>query len=174
MISRFNITTLLWVFAVAAQAQTQTAEVSLSGRAISSGDPAVFVLSLRSTSDIPAAAIQWDFEYSPAIITDIRVDNGTAAVSADKTVFCASNLSAQTCVATGLNANTIDDGAVAVVTATLAPDVISATITVTHTLAVSAGGVEIALTPANGGFASVTVSPPAQLKPPLKPKVVVP
>jgi hypothetical protein len=174
MISGFNITTLLWVLAAAAQAQTQTAELSLSGRAISSGDPAVFVLSLRSTSDIPAAAIQWNFEYSPAVITDIRVDDGAAAVSADKAVFCASNPSGQTCLAAGLNGNTIDDGAVAVVTATLAPDITSATITVTHTLAASAGGIEIAVTPANGGFATVTVSPPGQLKPPPKPKVLVP
>jgi hypothetical protein len=172
MIFAFNIGTLLWVFAAAAQGQT--AEVSLSGRDISSGDPAVFVLSLRSTSEIPASAIQWNFEYSPAVITDIRIDTGPAAASGNKTIFCTNNPSGQTCLVAGLNGNTIDDGAVAVVTASLAADITSATITVTHTVAASPGGVEIALTPANGGFATVTVSPPGQLKPPPKTRVPVP
>ena len=59
-------------------------------------------------------------------------------------------------------------------TATLAAGVTSATITVTGTLAASAGGIEIALTPANGGFATVTVSPPGHLQPPPKTRIAVP
>jgi hypothetical protein len=150
---------------VAGAAPAQTADLSVSGGSIWSGSPAIFVVSLHSTSGAVPAALQWNLAYSPSVITGIRIDDGAAVVAADKTVICAPNPRGQTCLALGNNAATIADGAVAVVVATLAPGATSATIVVTNTLAASAAGNEILLLGANGGTATVTVSAPAVLKP---------
>jgi hypothetical protein len=162
----FGITALFCLAAEASNAQT--AELSVSGDAIWAGSPAMFTLSLRSTSGPTPAAIQWNLEYSPSVITAVRIDSGTAVVAAEKTVICAPNAAGQVCLAMGFNANVISDGPVAVVSATLAPGVTAATIVVTKTIAVSPGGNEILLTAPNGGAGTVTVSPPPLLKPPPK------
>jgi hypothetical protein len=154
------------MFGVLAEAApAQTAELSLSSGTIWSGSPATLTLSLRSTSGPTPAAIQWNLEYSPSVITEIRIDNGAAAVTGDKAIFCAENQRGQTCLAMGRNANVIPDGTVAVLTATLAPGVTSATIVVTNTVAASAAGNEILLTTPNGGAGTITLSAPPLLKP---------
>jgi hypothetical protein len=166
MSSGWSAAALLYLLAGTAGAQT--AEVSLSGGNIWSGSPAMFILSLHSTSDLAPAALQWNLEYSPSAVTGIRIESGAAGAAVDKAVTCAPNPRGQACLAVGRNAAAIADGAVAVVVATLATGTASATILVTNTFAASAAGNEILLLPANGGAATVTVSMPAVLKPPPK------
>jgi len=65
---------------------------------------------------------------------------GTAANNAGKTLSCASNSGAYTCLALGMNAAMIANGTVAVVNLTIAPGVTSTSIGLTNSVAVSPSG----------------------------------
>ena len=137
----------------------QTTSLTLSSATVTPDGTASLDLSLDSSSGVPPAAIQWTFQYSSSSISSIAVDDGPMSTSAGKTVFCAGDANGYTCLAVGLNAETIADGVVAKVTVVLAPGTSAATILVTGASGASPGGDPIPISAASGTITSAKVSP---------------
>jgi len=76
-------------------------------------------LSLRSSGGQPPAAIQWTLAFSSDDFSAIQATAGPSATAAGKSVSCAGTSAAYTCVVVGLNANTIPDGVLAVISLTV-------------------------------------------------------
>ncbi|HTX35795.1 MAG TPA: putative Ig domain-containing protein, partial [Bryobacteraceae bacterium] len=66
------------------------------------------------------AGLQWTLTYPSSDITSFSVAAGSALTAAGKTLSCGSGTGQVICVASGINANTVGNGVVAVVTATVA------------------------------------------------------
>jgi hypothetical protein len=90
-------------------------------------------LTLSSMAGNEPAALQWTFSY-PSAITGFTVSAGPALLAAGKSIACAGNSSAYTCLATGLNANIIGNGVVG----TIAGSGVS--VAITNAIAVSTTG----------------------------------
>src|SRR6476659_9306685 len=104
------------LFAVALLAShTLLAQSTLSLSSTSAaGGSASLTLTLTSSGSQPAA-IQWTTQYSATDIQSITAVAGTAATAAAKSITCANTTSGHKCILAGLNANTIQDGVVAVI-----------------------------------------------------------
>src|ERR1039458_2294166 len=66
----------------------------------------------------PLAPIQGTFSYPATSVVSLTVAAGPALSSAGKTLSCTGGVNSYTCVAWGLNSNTISDGVVATLSVT--------------------------------------------------------
>ena len=99
----------------------QTDGLVLSSSAVSPGGTASLSLSLTSPAGSEPAGLQWTLVYSPTDIVALSALAGTSATAAGKSLSCAGSPGSYTCLLTGLNANIVQNGVVAVVTATISP-----------------------------------------------------
>jgi hypothetical protein len=141
--------------------------LTLSPGRVKPGNTALLDLSLNTVSGEHPVAIQWTFQYPPASIGSVTVDDGPALKSTGKTVFCAGNAAAYRCLIAGANPNEIPDGVVARVTAKFTSSTRTATISIDHPLAASADGYPLPVRSKSGtitvvnGFAQRQPDPPS-------------
>lgn len=88
--------------------------------------------------DAPAA-LQWTFAY-PSSIRSLTVDDGPALLAARKTVICRQTPGAYNCLAVASNNQTIGNGVIAKVTATLAEGATTTGLQITNPVASSPEG----------------------------------
>src|ERR1035437_8429138 len=128
------------------QAQTS---LTLSSATVSPGGTAALALSLSSPPSSPLAAVQWTFAYPAASVGSLTVSAGPALSSGGKTLSCTGGGNSYTCVAWGLNSNTISDGVVATLSVTLSGSS-GVPVTISNSLGASLTGDAIAVTGAGG------------------------
>ena len=146
-------TGLIAFFMSGAVAFCQSDSLALSSGAAPPGGTVSLNLSLNSPSGSEPAGIQWTYAYSPSDIVAISAIAGAAATAAGKSLSCAGSPGSYTCLVTGLNANVIQNGVVAVVTATLSPATSGTAISVTNALSASAAATAIPTTATGGTIA---------------------
>ena len=126
----------------------QTDALVLSSGVVSPGGTVSLNLSLIAPPGSQLAALEWTLVYSPSNISAISVAPGAAATAAGKVVSCTPSSGSYTCFLTGLstsglNANIIQNGIVAVVTVTISPGTTTTAIGITNALgATPSGGTE--------------------------------
>jgi hypothetical protein len=140
----------------------------LSPATISPNGSALLNLALYSSPGAAPAAVQWTFQYAPSNIRSLIVDDGPMLTSAGKTAMCAGSAAGYNCLAVGFNANTIASGVIANVTAVLAPGASTAAISVANSLAASAAGNLIPISPKIMSVAGGHVSPDCRIHLPLR------
>ncbi len=113
-------------------------------------------LSLSSPAGNEPAGLQFTFSY-PTGTTGFTVSPGPALLAAGKSINCAGNASAYTCLATGSNLANIANGVVAAV-AFAPPAAASVPIGVVNALAVGPTGLSIPISSAGAVFSSVGLS----------------
>src|SRR5215468_6981242 len=91
--------------------------LTLSSGTAAAGSAVPLTLTL-STSGVPPAALQWTFGYPTANVSAISVVAGPALNSAGKSLTCNAITNGYTCVASGINSNTIGSGTVATASVT--------------------------------------------------------
>jgi hypothetical protein len=138
--------------------------LSLSTVSVSPGSRASLDLSLNSP-EMPAS-LQWVFQF-PDSINSFTVEDGPATTAARKTILCAGDAAAYTCLVTGGNGNTISNGVVARVSVSLSPNAVNAIISIRNTMGVTAGGHFMPIFAADGTITNALVSPDRRLRPPL-------
>jgi hypothetical protein len=153
---------LMSLFMLVTMAASPSASLALSSSAATPGGTVPLNLSLTSASGSQPAGIEWTFTYSPSAIVVISAAPGAAATAAGKSLACSGSSGTYMCFLTGisssgLNANIIGNGVVAVLTVTVSA---GTTINVTNALSTSAGGNAIPTT-ATGG--TITTTAPASL-----------
>ena len=144
--------------------------LALSGGTGTPGSAVSLNLTLTSASGLPSA-LQWTLPYSTSVFGAVTFAAGPALTSAGKTLTCATVTGSVTCVASGLNANTIANGVVAVATvpilasanassATLTPAGVAAALPSASSTPITATGGTITIQPAAPvTVSSVSVSP---------------
>ena len=120
--------------------RAQVTSCQSSGITVPNGTGDV-TLNLASPGGGQAAALQWALNYPQDQVTNVSVVGGPALANAGKSLTCNSGSGTYTCVAWGLNDQTIDNGMVADVSLSVASD--SATICVTNTLGASPDAVGV-------------------------------
>ena len=110
--------TALILGAVCSPTPAQDSRLVLSSESTVPGGTVALTLSLEASA--PIAGLQWTFVYSPAQIAALSVTAGPAVLAADKSISCAASPGVHTCLATGLNANSISSGVIATVHVTVA------------------------------------------------------
>ena len=118
-------------------------------------------LSVNSPSSTPPAALQWNFQFLASSITNLTVSDGPVVTAASKGVICSSASASYTCLAVGVNANMINNGVIAKVTAILAPGATGASIQVTNPFAASPEGYFIPISASGADFSRAPASGPA-------------
>jgi hypothetical protein len=136
--SMCSITVILVCYS-SAHAFSQTNAIALSSGTASPGGATSLSLSLTSPSGNEPAVLHWTLVYSPADIVAVTASIGSAAAGAGKSLSCNGSPGAYTCMLTGvstngLNANMIQNGVVAVATATLSPSTTTTSIAITNAL----------------------------------------
>src|ERR1039458_8058893 len=144
------LTALLLPLSNLLQAQTSLA---LSSAIATPGGTAALNLSLSSPPSSPLVAVQWTFNYPAASVASLTAVAGPALSSVGKTLSCAGGVNSYTCVASGLNSNTISDGVVATLSVTLSGSS-GVPVTISNSLGASLTGDAIAVT-GTGGTVSV-------------------
>src|SRR5262249_22371123 len=99
------------LFAHTASAQMDSLALS-SGTAGANGTVSLNLPLLPPAGSEPSA-IQWTFTYPASNVVSISATVGASATSAGKALSCFSASGAYTCLASGINANTIANGTVA-------------------------------------------------------------
>jgi trimeric autotransporter adhesin len=131
-----------------------------SGTAAANGSAAL-QLTLTSPAGAEPAGLQWTLAYSP---TDVSIGAvaGASGAAAGKSLTCVSRSGSYMCVLAGLNGTLLQNGVVAVVTATIVSKVAYTIIAVTNTLGAGAMGNSL---PINGvaGIVTAAAAPPATL-----------
>src|SRR5215213_9763211 len=93
----------------------QTSSIILSSGATATSGTVSLGLNLSSLADSETAALQWKLTYPAGNVIAISAAAGQAAINAGKTLSCFPDSGTYTCMLSGLNANTVSDGVVAVV-----------------------------------------------------------
>src|SRR3954451_17028312 len=119
--ARFGGITVAFLLMNAAFGQTSTLVLTSSPSALALGNTVNLTLSLTSQPGSEPAALEWTMGYSPSMVTNLAVSTGPALTAAGKTVACSGASTGYTCVASGLNANSIANGVIATLAVTLAP-----------------------------------------------------
>ena len=154
---RAGIGASLLLFVAVGAAFGQSASLVLASASVPPGGSVVLGLSLTSAATAPAG-LQWTLNYSPNDISAISVAAGSVSEAAGKSTSCVGSSGSYTCLAVGLNSNTIGNGVVAAVTVTTSLTAASSTsITLTGTLGVAPNGDAVAVT-GTGGTITVTGS----------------
>ena len=154
-------TVLIAFFMAGAAAFGQSDSLALSSGVATPGGTVSLNLSLSSPSGSEPAGIEWTFAYSASDIVAISASPGAAATAAGASLSCAGSSGSYLCFLTGvsssgLDANLIQNGVVAVLAVTLSPASPGTTISVANALSSSAKGNAIQTT-ATGG--TITVVP---------------
>ena len=89
--------------------------LTLSSATAPYGGTASLTLSLASTAGNQPAALQWTLSYPSASTSTLLVNASPAVVAAGKSITCNAVSGGYACIAFGMNANAIPDGAVATV-----------------------------------------------------------
>ncbi len=142
--SKYTIAVILACLS-SAPAFAQTDALVLSSATVSPGGSASLNLSLTSPGGSAPAALQWTFVYSPTNIVNIGAIAGAAATAAGKSLECAASSGSYTCLltgitASGLDANIIQNGVVAVVTATISASTTTTSIGIANALGATQSG----------------------------------
>jgi uncharacterized protein (TIGR03437 family) len=148
------------VFLFCCHAALGQSSLALSSGSAAAGSPVTLSLNLSSPAGSEPAAAQWTFSYPAAAVAGFTVATGSASASAGKSVTCAGDATAYTCLAVGINSNTIPNGSVATVSVVLAPTASSVAIAVTNALGASLAGGAVAVS-ATGGVGSLVMVSPA-------------
>ncbi|HUI56980.1 MAG TPA: putative Ig domain-containing protein [Bryobacteraceae bacterium] len=127
----------------------QTDTLSLSS-GVAAADGTVSLSLTLASSTGAEAALQWTLTYPAGNVTSISAAPGAAALAAGKAVTCAIGSGSYRCIASGMNANVIPNGVVAIVNLTIAGGVTSTAIGVTGTLGASAQGTALAVSGIGG------------------------
>ena len=156
-------TGLIAFFMSGAAAFCQSDSLALSSGVTTPGGTVSLNLSLSSASGSQPAGIQWTLAYSPSAIVAISASAGAAATAAAKSLSCTGSAGSYTCFLTGLassglNANIIQNGVVAVLTVTMSATSPGTTINVTNPLASSAAGGAIQTTATGGTITALPLS----------------
>jgi uncharacterized protein (TIGR03437 family) len=148
----------LLILASSRLALAQTTLSLDSGSAALGGSVSV---NLHMTGAAAPAGLQWTLSYPSADIASVTVAAGYALGAAGKTVTCSAGLALVTCVASGMNATTIGNGSVAVVTMTLASAAVDASIpiSVSGLFGVLPDGTETAVSGSGGVISVLTLNP---------------
>jgi trimeric autotransporter adhesin len=118
-IAKLAIMAIALVFALAASpADAQT--LSLDSGSATVGGTASLNLTFNDSDADNLSGLQWTFSYDPTAIAAIAVSAGPVLTEAGKTVTCNGSAGSLTCLAIGMNLNTITDGIAAVASVTLA------------------------------------------------------
>jgi uncharacterized protein (TIGR03437 family) len=153
MVSRLSIGWIALLFAILVTAQASYGQmdslVLSSGTAGANGSISLNLTITSPAGDEPTA-VQWTFTFPPSDLVSISASAGQAATNAGKTLSCASNSGTYTCLASGLNANIISNGTLAVVSVTLASGVTSTSIGVSNALGALASGTGLAVAATSG------------------------
>ena len=112
---RVILSLLLLGLSSLAQAQTS---LNLASASAPPGGSVSLNLALAATT--APAGLQWTFSYSAGDVASLGVAAGPALTAAGKTLTCNAVTGSATCLAVGMNSNTIGNATVAVVTVTLA------------------------------------------------------
>ena len=137
----------------------QSDSLVLSSGAAGSTGAVSLNLTLTSPTGSEPAAVEWTLSYSPSDVTAISATIGTIPSGAGKSLTCAAGTGTYTCVASGMNANIIPNGAVAVVNITIGASVSSTAIGVTNSVGATGAGGSVAMSQ-TGGTITGYVSPP--------------
>ena len=164
-ISLRDVTCLMAFFMLGTTAFCQSDSLALSSGVAAPGGTASLDLSLNSPSGSRPAGIEWTFAYSPSNIVAISASAGAAATAAGKSLLCTGSAGSYSCFLTGmgssgLNANVIQNGVVAVLTVTMSAASSGTTINVTNPVSTSAAGGKI---PAEATGGTITTSLPLGL-----------
>ena len=133
----------------------QTDGLVLSSSAVSPGGTASLSLSLTSPAGSEPAGLQWTLVYSPTDIVALSALAGTSATAAGKSLSCAGSPGSYTCLLTGLNANIVQNGVVAVVTATISPSTTATSIAIANALGATQSASAEAITATGGTITTV-------------------
>ncbi len=133
----------------------QTDGLVLSSSAVSPGGTASLSLSLTSPAGSEPAGLQWTLVYSPTDIVALSALAGTSATAAGKSLSCAGSPGSYTCLLTGLNANIVQNGVVAVVTATISPSTTATYIGIANALGATQSASAEAITATGGTITTV-------------------
>ena len=148
----------LSVLAFPLVAHAQTASLSLSPASGTPGSTINLPLAYASNG-AQASGLQWSFTFSPSDFSGVSVAAGPSASGAGKAITCNAPSSGQyICLVSGLNANAIADGTLAVATFTVSNTTTSTSsaIRLVSPVAVSGSGTAIAAT---GSGTTVTINP---------------
>ena len=156
---KIAIASLLLLFGSLAFGQTNT--LSLSSGSAAQGGSVSLNLSLNASS--APSGLQWTLSYPQTNITSVTISAGAALTAAGKSLLCSSGAGSVTCLGSGMNANAVSNGVVAVVTATLASVVGSPTLTlgVGSASAVTSSGSTLAVSGSGGVITVQGSSPPS-------------
>jgi len=126
VIRKGRIATGVLLFLLGGSACGQTNSLVLSSGSAVAGASVSLELSLNASAS--PSGLQWTFSY-PGDVTSIQIFPGPALTAADKTLLWSNRAGSIVCLASGINANGIGNGVIAVATITLAPLVTSPAIT---------------------------------------------
>jgi len=133
-----------------------TVNLSLGSGSATAGSAVSLSLTLASVGGALPAALQWTLNYS-ADVTNVTVVAGGTASGSGKSVVC----NGSTCLVYGLNATTIADGIVAVVTFNVASKPSATTIPILVSAVVVASGAGDAISAGGNPGVVTVVSGPA-------------
>ncbi len=143
----------------ASQGMAQHITVSLNSGNVVAGGSANLNIALVSTGGTSSSAVQWTMSY-PAAVASVGVVAGSAAAAAGKNVTCSSTTGATTCVAIGVNGDSISDGVLAVATFNISPSAATSSIPIQVANVIAAtAATETLLSSGTGATISVNQSP---------------
>ena len=134
--------------------------LTLASSTATAGSTVPLNLSLSSPTGGEPAALQWTLSYPTASVTGVSVAAGASVTAAGKSVSCASGTGTYTCIVSGLNANIIADGVVAVISVTLSATASTIPIGVSNAAGASLVGVAI---PVSATGSTITIPQPVAL-----------
>ena len=104
--------------------------------------------------------MQWTLSYSASDIVSVNISAGAALTAVGKTVTCSSGTGSVTCLASGMNANPIGNGVVAVVAVQLsATSGATVPLLMSNVVGSSADGSAIAMSGAGGSISVQALAP---------------
>ncbi len=129
----------------------QTTALSLGSGLGTPGGLVSLNLSLSATGGSQAVALEWGLSYAPANVTSVSFAAGPALTAAGKTLSCNTASGSAMCVASGMNANGIGSGVVAVVTVALSAGTASSVpLTLGNLMGSAADGTGLAVSGTSG------------------------
>jgi len=144
------ITTIFAVLFSLPASYGQTDSLVLSSGTTTANGTISLNLTLTSPAGNEPAAAQWTLTFPASNVVSISATAGTSATNAGKTLYCSSGSGTYSCLASGMNANIISNGTLAVVNVTIASGVTSTSIALSNTMASSGSGSAITLSPTGG------------------------
>src|SRR5271165_3222997 len=120
-INACRIAVLLSALSAGSLAHAQVSSLNLASGSVVRGGSIALSLSLSVSGSSAPAGLQWTLSYPPGDFSSFGIAAGPALTTAAKTLTCVPGTGAVTCLAAGVNSNTIGSGVVATVTAATTP-----------------------------------------------------